>query len=178
MPIAHPSLTSAAVFFNKEERSIKKGFDLTFHEVGSDAVWYGEVKSGGVQTESADAKSKSLLNTAASDLASKLGPGARRSRWDAALIDAGLTLQSPLAGAVKSLLRTDADDLVDGLGGLRDGLLSSAVFHEIEHCCVSPEGIIEVATEIVDSARFRQLRFIAIQENAYAEVVDFLRSEI
>src|SRR5690554_1107215 len=39
-----PSLASGAVFFNKEERSMKKGFDLTFHDDSRQELWYAEVK--------------------------------------------------------------------------------------------------------------------------------------
>jgi hypothetical protein len=44
MPEHHVDLVNTSILFNKEERSIKKGFDLTFTTSSMDELWYGERK--------------------------------------------------------------------------------------------------------------------------------------
>lgn len=178
MPSTHPALTSSAVFFNKEERSIKKGFDLTFHEGDGKAIWYGEVKSGGVGVESADTKAGVLLKKAASDLADKLGSGAHRSRWESALIDADLTLQSAHASTVKALLRSDASTLKSGSSISRNAVLASAVFHDAEHCVLTAVETRKAVDAIVKGAKFDKVRMLVIQKTAMNHVVEFLRTEL
>jgi hypothetical protein len=178
MPSSHPSLSSSAIYFNKEERSIKKGFDLTFHE-GTKAIWYGEVKSGHVKdNESADDKSSSLLKTAAADVAGKLSQDAQRSRWDAAIYDAGLTLESSQAKTVKALLRSDARVIATGTQIKKNVVLAATVVHSVGHCRVSVEATAVVAEEIVNSKRFDATRILVIQQEELETIMSYLRSEV
>lgn len=179
MPSSHPTLSSSAIYFNKEERSIKKGFDLTFHEGAEKTIWYGEVKSGHVkEEESADDKSSSLLKTAAADVAGKLSSDAQRSRWDAAIYDAGLTLESSQAKTVKALLRSDARQIATGTQIKKNVVLAAAVVHSVGHCRVSGGAVLGVAEEIVNSGRFDATRILVIQQEELETIVSYLRSEL
>lgn len=177
MPMAHPALTNVSIYFNKEERSIKKGFDLTFFEEASRAVWYSEVKSGEPTDQSADVKAASLLATAASDLASKTRAGAPRSRWESAQLDAGLALNSNEAQTVKALLRRDATVVDDGRDLLVNAVLAVAVFHDPEHCEIDKEAVIGAAQRIAGSNRFQALRVIAAQQSVFDDIIQFLKTE-
>lgn len=180
MPSSHPSLSSCAVFFNKEERSIKKGFDLTFHETGTETVWYAEVKSGETHNgETVDDKSSSLLKTAAADIAGKLSQDAQRSRWDAAIIDAGLTLESRAATSVKALLRSDSNELVGtNATGKKSVVLAATVLHSPGHCQLSAEAAADVSKKIADSGSFKQTRVLVFQQEELNTIVGFLRAEL
>lgn len=176
MPAAHSDLTSSAIFFNKEERHIKKGFDLTFLRVNSDSIWYGEVKSGQVvEPQTADEKARLLLKTAASDLNLKLGAGAQRSRWESALIDAQLTLQSEQAFSARELLRSDVAAISVGEALHKSVVLGAAVMHHMEHCEVSLDSALAVASEIREGGRFSQVRVIVVQQSQIEAIIDFLR---
>lgn len=179
MPSSHPTLSSTAIYFNKEERSIKKGFDLTFHETTKKAIWYGEVKSGHVtKNESADDKTSSLLKTAAADVAGKLSRDAQRSRWDAAIYDAGLTLESNQAKTVKALLRSDARQIATGTQIKKNVVLAATVVHSVGHCRVSGDATLRVAEEIVNSSRFDATRILVVQQEELETIVSYLRSEL
>jgi len=177
MPMAHPALTNVSVYFNKEERSIKKGFDLTFFHEDTQAVWYSEVKSGEPSNESADSKASSLMMTAASDLASKMTAGSPRSRWESAQLDAGLALTSAKATTVKTLLRRDATLVNDGNDLLVNAVLAVTVFHDSAHCEIDEAVVIQSAKRIAQTKRFQNLRVIAAQQSVFDEIIQFLRNE-
>lgn len=176
---AHPTLSSSAVYFNKEERSIKKGFDLTFHEASKQSLWYGEVKSGEVvDGQSADEKSEALLKIAAADIAGKLNGDVRRSRWDTAIIDAGLTLGASEATTVKALLRSDSKQIVKGNKITTNVLLAAVVLHELDHCVVTEVPTVAAVKTIMKSGRFDATRALVIQQAALETIVSFLRTEL
>lgn len=176
MPETHPDLTSSAVFLNKEERSIKKGFDLTFFGPDPQTIWYGEVKSGGVSdTQTAEARSDHLLKVAAADIEDKLGDGYRRTRWESALADAWLTLESGQAENARQLLRSDVRALEGGGLLLKNVVLAAAVMHDVDHCVVSIDGVEATVSTIADSNRFDQMRVLVVQQTTIEAVIDYLR---
>lgn len=184
-PGEHFDLTSGGIFFNKEEKNIKKGFDLMFLEGTSSGVWYGEVKSGETSSDpdsdsehSTDGKVHSLLMEAARDLASKLRADAPRSRWDSAIIDASLALTSGEADTMKKLLRRDSQ-VVQAEGQLpANAMLAGVVFHNYEHCEVTEGQVRATATSIAESGKFARVRVVAAQQNVYDGLISFLRSEV
>lgn len=176
MPLLYAELTSAAIYFNKEERSIKKGFDLTFLGSSESAIWYGEVKSGEVaSSSSADEKAAVLIDTAASSLSSMLEDVSMLSRWDAALIDTRLTLELGLAKTARELLRSDSETVRDGGTLTKRVLLAGAVIHELRHCFVTTAGLEEIAEAIASSERFSEAKILVIQQDALEAVIEYLR---
>lgn len=176
MPLLHAELTSAAVYFNKEERSIKKGFDLTFLGSSESAIWYGEVKSGEVSSNSnADAKAAALIDVAASSLSSMLEDVSLLSRWDAALIDTRLTLELGLAKTARDLLRSDSETVRAGGALTKRVLLAGAVMHELGHCVVSTAGVEKIVETIASSELFSEAKILVIQQEALEAVIEHLR---
>lgn len=172
----HPAITSSAVFLNKEERSIKKGFDLTFHSEADSSVWYGEVKSGEVGPEgSADKKSISLMTTAALDIADKLGKGATRSRWDSALADAVFTLEGDQATTAKKLLRSDATAAEAGALAIKNVVIAAVVMHEIDHCELDHESVLAAAGNLNPSGRFTAVSALVAQQHDLEVLISHLR---
>lgn len=175
MPVIHPNLSVASVYFNKEERSIKKGFDLTFFESASSSVWYGEVKSGEVINPAmADDKAADLIGLAESSLAEMLDDAAHLSRWDAALIDTHLTLESNEAATVRKLFQTDSSTIRKGNSIKKQAILSSAVMHELAHCEVSPAVAAAIAQKVESNATFTDFRVLIIQQDALEAVIESL----
>lgn len=176
MPLLHAELTSAAVYFNKEERSIKKGFDLTFLGSSESAIWYGEVKSGEVSSSSnADAKAAALIDVAASSLSSMLEDVSLLSRWDAALIDTRLTLELGLATTARDLLRSDSETVRVGGALTKRVLLAGAVMHELGHCVVSTAGVERIVETIASSELFSEAKILVIQQEALEAIIEHLR---
>lgn len=65
VPHGHEKLVSAAQYLNKEERAIKKGFDLTFYDDHDGGLWCGEVEGGKVSdSQTADSKASDLIGVA------------------------------------------------------------------------------------------------------------------
>jgi len=176
MPLLHAELTSAAVYFNKEERSIKKGFDLTF--LGSDdtTFWYGEVKSGEVpESSSADEKAASLVELAASSLSSMLDDVDHLSRWEAALTDTRLTLEGGYAITARDLLRSDSETVRQGGAIKKRAVIAGAVMHELDHCEVTNEGMEQILEFISTGDDFADVRILVIQQDALEAVIEHLR---
>lgn len=175
-PEVYPDLGTVSVFFNKEERSIKKGFDLTFYSDKGAGVWYAEVKSGHVQSGTPEEKAVELLQTAARDLREKLAAPTRRSLWDAAQIDALLVLGAESSN-VRQLLQQDQQATADGTAWNRLGVLVAAVFHPIQTAMVEHADLLpRLGTDSFDSS-FDGLRLLTIQKSTLDKVVDFLREE-
>lgn len=176
MPLLHPDLTPAAIYFNKEERSIKKGFDLTFLSSTDTTIWYGEVKSGEAdESLQADDKAVGLINDAASSIYSMLEDPGRLSRWDAAVIDTHLTLEGGYARSARELLRSDSDAVREGAIIDKRVVLGGAVIHELGHCIVTSDRAERVVDSVNQSARFTGSRIIIIQQGALESVIQYLR---
>lgn len=72
-----------SLFFNQEERSFKKGFDLVGYD-GKD-IWYSEVKSGNAEKKDIDVFNLERLSTACKDINEKLDPNNRnKNYWETA----------------------------------------------------------------------------------------------
>ncbi|MGO1435847.1 MAG: hypothetical protein ACTHV4_09690 [Canibacter sp.] len=167
------------MFFNKEERSLKKGFDLTFLEEGTSRIWYAEVKSGEPSSdETPAAKAADLLNAAARDLIGKLTSSDRASLWDSAIVDATLTLQDPSVTSAKHLLSKDSTDASFSVGWDKRGVLTAGVFSDVMQSKVDVAAI-GASLGLTDKldAGFRQECWIVIQKSTFDAVVEFISSE-
>lgn len=178
-PLLLPHLSQAAVFFNKEDRSVKKGFDLTFLEEGASRVWYAEVKSGepsGAETPAA--KAATLLKTAAADLIGKLTGNYRDSLWDAAINDAMLTLRDPQVTSAKQLLSKDSTNAADSSTWDKHAILTAGVFSDVAQAKidVAAIGTSLTLTDKLD-AGFHEELWIVIQKSTFDAVVDFVATE-
>ncbi|WP_295795246.1 Hachiman antiphage defense system protein HamA [Mucilaginibacter sp.] len=88
------TFTSLSVLKNKEERSIKKGFDIIYFDNIKMNVWYSEVKSGRRESgsETSSEYNTILLNRSHTGI-STMFDEKRSSLWESALIDVKLTIQ-------------------------------------------------------------------------------------
>lgn len=177
-----PHLMSTCVYFNKEENQVKKGFDLTLVDRSTDALWYGEVKSGELGTlTSADEKAKERLDVAARGLHAMFNKDISEKRWLAAKIDAGLTLERSKAVMVKQLLGQDlqtATALAGTSGSVKpNALLVAIVMHD--HTVSSLTGAESSVAKISKTLRsgFNEIKILLIQQDEVETIVDFLRDK-
>lgn len=163
-------------FFNLEERSIKKGFDLVLRKVGDDSLSFVEVKSGGGSYVDRALKLTSLLKTANDDIASKLD-NPEENLWDNALNHCRTALTGDLREKIEEMLEQLLDDALK-TPKIQDYevILSGIAFSdESEFCAVDS---LKTAIENREGwAEFKSIVFFAAQKKTYHAVVDFIKEE-
>ena len=170
-------LEPISIYFNKEERSIKKGFDLNFINMEKKAVWYGEVKSGGVNgDDDCDKANTKLLDKSKKDLQGFLS-GERQNLWHSALIDVGLTLANEHRTEVKDLLKGDIREIKSTSDTKKNGVLVSVLFHDIDNkiCPLNLSGYLD---SVVEQGVFQEILAFSIQKNTFRKIRDFLIKDI
>lgn len=173
--------TTASPFFNMEERSFKKGFDVSLFEEKTSDLWIAEVKSGKKQKQQATASSAivGLLNTAKNDLNERLNEE-NTSLWLNAINAAKVSMSSSghQKDAVVKLLQQCADDVVDGNNSSKDYnvVLAGVLFHPMsEHMEALKVG--RKHAKVVKDNLFKKVFVMAIQKETFEAVYDFLESE-
>lgn len=177
LPHGHERLVSAALYLNKEESAIKKGFDLTFYDEVDDGLWYGEVKAGRVNpAESADSKVRDLVGLAERGLHKMFTTDIRKKRWDAAQLDADATLNSKQANTVKNLLRADFKTIRLGNAAEVRALLCGVVMHQLDLGEIDATTGQVLIDSITERGRFAGLRILLIQQTDLEDLIEVLRS--
>lgn len=172
---AFPELEIIGLLFNKEERSIRKGFDLNYLSRNKDSIWYGEVKSGEKQNQSVDDKNKALLTHAKNDLKEKL-TGQRRSLWDSALNDVAICIANDRVKSVSDLFKQDLAALANIADTKKSALLVSVLFHDADNK-ISETSVASHAVTIDNESHFAEVMVISIQKSTFSKVEQFLREE-
>ena len=173
---------AASPFFNMEERSFKKGFDITLYEPGNSELWIAEVKSGHKQAAQKNASSAivNLINTAKKDLNERLNDKDTHL-WLNALHSAETAMQanSPQKNVIINLLEQCADKAVIGTGKSTDFnvILSASLFHTMTDKMGEQE-VEKKYRKIVDEGIFNRIIVIAVQKNTFEAVYEFLKSEV
>ncbi len=171
-----PNLQTISIFFNKEELSIRKGFDLTYIDIKGDTVWYGEVKSGELGAlPTPDHKNTHLLSVAKTDVDEKLS-GERPNLWNSVIIDAGLTFARRKSKKVKQLLDGDIREIQEFPGTKRNAILISVLFHNTKNK-ISAQSVKDYLVSVHAEDRFSDIIVFSIQKTTYSKIEDFLRKE-
>ena len=167
-------------FFNKEERSVKKGFDVVLSSKQNHSIWITEVKSGELhKNKNADATTTDLLGTAKQDLVSRLN-SENLSLWLNAINDAKIVFER------NNDLKDAIIEILDGYGikGSTSTLASSemnvflvsALFASLSDAISL--GAIEKKTRSIESTKsFKTLFVLSMQKETYAKVYDYLKEE-
>ncbi len=179
LPHGHDRLVSACIYLNKEERNVKKGFDLTFRDQQDGGLWYGEVKSGRVkESQTADKKVRELINTAENGLHAMFTSDVRRKRWDAAILDADSALQTSEASSVKKLLRADFKTLNGGSAPKVRAVLCAVVMHPFNLSEIDAGTGEELIKSVTGRERFDGLRLLLIQQSQLEDLIGVLRKSL
>lgn len=173
--------TTASPFFNMEERSFKKGYDVALFEEKTNELWIAEVKSGEIQKNQKDASAAAtgLINTAKNDLKVRLNDY-NTSLWLNALNAAKVTMSDSnnQKDAVIKLLEKCSDDAVEEKNSSNsfNVVLSATLFHPISEP-MEAEKIGKKHLRIVNENLFKKVLIMAIQKETFDAVYDFLESE-
>jgi hypothetical protein len=170
-------LSPLSILKNKEEKSIKKGFDIIYCDVANSKLWYSEVKSGrsAKGTHNSTNYNNILLNRAKTGI-SKMIDEKRNSLWESALIDVSLVINEN-AGRLdlKQLLSDDSPNL--NTNQKKNVILISSLYHnlsdEIDEINVS-----DFLDNTVNEDIFEEVIIISIQKETYEAVANFLSDEI
>lgn len=170
-------LSSLSILKNKEEKSIKKGFDIIYYDIDNNKLWYSEVKSGSSETgtHNSTAYNNILLNRAKTGISTMIAEK-RNSLWESALIDVSLVIKEN-AGRLdlKKLLSDDSPNL--NTNQKKNVILISSLYHnlldEIDENSVS-----EFLDNTIIEDIFEEVIIISIQKETYEAVANFLSDEI
>ena len=170
---------AASPFFNMEEDSIKKGFDLVLHHNGTSEIWFVEVKAGDCGVETSINKLGSLLSLAKNGLKTALN-SERNTLWQNAVNGANLVIQDTgLKSQIEALLEKYNEKAVVGESASTDynAVLVAVCFSGCQAFSAGAEFEVRHATQ-KSMNEFRDLMSIALQKDTIQSVVDFLRSEV
>lgn len=107
--------SAVSPYFNLEERSIKKGFDVVLYSGGNNELWITEVKSGELHKDKdSNETMTSLLGTAKRDLKKRLNEN-EITFWENAINGATLALENKrdMKDAVIEILGNIGDQIAD-----------------------------------------------------------------
>jgi len=170
----------ASAFFNLEEKSIKKGFDLILYKPQDQSAWITEVKSGNLHKgKDHDQTTKDLLGTAKADLVKRLNES-ETMYWYNAVNSVQCSLDEN-----RDYKKTLEEILLDEGGAADQGKALSS-----DNCVVLVASLFEPLTNTItttpatttlkkinDDGHFLETIVFCIQKATYTKVVEFLTSE-
>ncbi|WP_332236854.1 hypothetical protein [Sporolactobacillus sp. KGMB 08714] len=167
-------------FFNMEEKSIKKGFDIVVYSRGKNELWITEVKSGELhEKKNSNETLKILLGKAKNDLITRLNEN-EQSLWDNAINGATVALdnETDIKNAVISILEEVDESVVNQSATSTDKnvILVSTLFADLKDE-ITEKNINDFYTNTINEKKFRDLLVLAIQKRTYEKVVAFLKEE-
>ena len=167
-------------FFNLEERSAKKGFDVVLNKKGTTELWLAESKSGEIHTGKTTSQTVvELIGTAQADLDDRLN-GDSFSLWLNAInsAKAAISTKRDDREAIISILRSKGVDAINEKITSQDinVILVGTVFHSLEDT-LEEEKISEKHTRVKKTNKFHAVYLVAIQKETYTAIYDFLKSE-
>ncbi|WP_113676042.1 DUF1837 domain-containing protein [Vallitalea guaymasensis] len=165
-----------SLYFNLEERHIKKGFDVLYVDE-EELLWITEVKSGELgSAKNSHAKNLSLINIAKNDLVKRLADDDLYI-WQNAIHGAYVAMkESKVKDSVITILEEDKS-LELHSGKEHNVILSSVLFNDINDP-ITLKGIRESRERIIESDSFRNVIVLSIQKNTFTAVEEFLKGEL
>jgi len=169
-------LESLSILKNKEERSIKKGFDIIYFNRNTDCLWYAEVKSGASENGEYNSTeyNKVLLNRSRTGIKEIFDSG-RSSLWESAMIDVKLMIEE---GVNRKKLRDLLSSEIHSLdhNEKKHVILISVLYHaltdEFEF-----NSLLDFYAETTSTDTFRDSVVISIQKRTFEAVANFLHQE-
>ncbi|MBO4617977.1 MAG: SGNH/GDSL hydrolase family protein [Lachnospiraceae bacterium] len=168
-------------YFNLEERSIKKGYDVVLAEVAAPrTLWITEVKSGKLHNnKNATQTMNDLLGTAKRDLDDRLNKE-NVSLWMEAISGARASFDdnNTMKEAVIDVLANWGDAATDGnyTSGDKNVVLTGVLFSNIVDT-VDEISVGRKQENIENEETFNQIYILAVQKSTYIKVIDFLKEE-
>lgn len=185
--LAHVLLTdnlsnfkTGSPLFNMEESSIKKGFDIILLNIADKTLYITEIKSGHANSNSSENKNTQLLNTAKSDLNSRLSEN-NQTIWHNAINGAIVALDSQqnLKNIVTTILESYLSDTQseNSDSNSKNVVLVSVLYNSITDKLIL-KSIEKFKSNVDGEDIFDQVIIFSIQKETVSKVEEFLRDEI
>lgn len=174
------SIVSA--FFNLEEKSIKKGFDILLFNIVNNTVWITEVKSGNMHAgKTHDQTTAILLNTAKTDLIKRLNEQ-ETQYWYNAINHVRVAVRDEddhRSVLLKILREKHGKDAATGKAKSQDKnvVLISNLFAPLS-TKVSHGPVQSLAVKLKAENVFSEILVFSIQKATYQKIIAFLQAEI
>lgn len=168
-------------FFNMEEKSITKGFDLLLvDEENENKLWITEVKSGELASmNNSNKKNKNLLSVAKSDLKKRLNSNENHI-WHNAINGASISMRKgDLKDAIIDILEDSLEDSYKNISISKNKnvIISSVLFNDINDM-IDLESLENFHSKTISDDLFSDLIVFSIHKKTYEKVVKFLKSEV
>lgn len=165
-----------SIMKNKEERSIRKGFDIVYSNNSLKNIWYCEVKSGGdIDDLNVDNKNNERLNKAKKGINTMINSD-RSIIWDSVLNDIKLTIFDKNTQInISELLKSDHPN-IENRNMDRNVVLSSVLYKNLD-TKISYKNLKQYKMNIDNENIFAGLIVFSIQKPTYKKIENFLIGE-
>lgn len=175
-----PSFDVVSPFFNMEEKSIRKGFDLLLYESSNNDVWITEVKSGGMgQGKTPCTATRALLAKARDDLKGRLAEH-ELNHWHNAINAArnAIHAKADFRDSVLEILDLEGEMAFSNSATAADNnaFLISALFSEVSQR-VAEQTISKFTAELASSSVFKTVIVLSLQKGTLERLEEFLKEE-
>jgi hypothetical protein len=165
-------------FFNLEEESIKKGFDILLFDKKDKEIWLSEVKSGETD-KSSDSKTHDLLNLAKRDVLGKINNNVTNI-WHNAINCALIALSSDddIKGIINKILNLGLKKAMnyENEGSYYNVVLVSVLFNTISDK-ITFNNIKDLFEKMISKKLFKKLIVFSIHKNTHKKIESFLYEE-
>ena len=169
------NLTSLSILKNKEERNIKKGFDIIYCDIDNEKLWYSEVKSGATDSSTATDYNSVLLKRAKDGIQAMINEN-RNSLWESALFDVAATIKES-DGRLNFQELLSNDSPIMRTEQAKNVILISVLYHNLTDK-IDINSIENFRNSVIEEGVFLDTIVISIQKATYLAVSDFLNNEI
>lgn len=174
------NFNTVSPFFNMEEKSIKKGFDILMYSTVDEEIWITEVKSGELHhAKDSNDTNKALLSKAKLDLKNRLNEN-ESSLWENAINGATIALDNlrDAKDAVIAILDDIEDEIVENRAASenKNVILVTSLFSTLNDE-IKDQTLQDFFINTINEKIFKNVIVFSIQKNTYIKVVEFLREE-
>jgi hypothetical protein len=170
-------LTSLSILKNKEEKSIKKGFDIIYCNLTDNKLWYSEVKSGRSESglENSTTYNAKLLKKAKNGIESMISER-RISLWESALFDVSAMIKENDGRLnLKLLLSNDSPSI--NSNQKKNVILISVLYHGLTDLIIE-SSVNQFFNDTTAENIFESLTVVSIQKDTFETVANFLIDEL
>jgi len=170
-----------SAFFNLEEKSIKKGFDLLLYNSLDGTVWITEVKSGKLhKCKTHDQTNRVLLNKAKKDLKARLNEQ-EKMYWYNAInsVRSSLNAEKDYKNTLIKILLQEGSAATQGKAKSTDNcvFLVSNLFEPLS-TKISKMTAKKFLIKTIKEKVFAKTIVFCIQKSTYSKIINFLKMEV
>lgn len=167
-------------FFNLEEKSIKKGFDILLFEKNSKLVWITEVKSGELhKNKNSNSTTIDLLRDAKNDLKIRLSEN-EQNHWLNAVNAARIAIDNSNndRGAIIDILESEGDMVIQGTSTAKNNnvFLISTLFNDLSDRVLNIT-LTNFSSKLSNEKIFNSFFVFSLQKETLNKVELFLKDE-